>query len=544
MATSTLERDPAGRWGQESRTASPGPRAPGWALPAILALHAVTRLLILGSIVGRLDGDEAASGIQAQRILEGAFPLYFPDPYAYFGNIEQYLQAPLLALAPTNPFVLRLPQVVLSVLSCWLVALLARRCLRRPWAGELAALLFTVGPFFSLAWSIKTRTYAMALFLGLAGLVLALGTAPGARRSWLRAAAFGLVCGLAFWTNWMAAFLLLPAAFWFLGATRGGRLRLLPPAAAGFVVGALPFAITAQQGRLPTIFDRAIAESSIADRVEALFGSVLGMFLGVRRAPPAAANVPALVEPLPLVVVGALLAVLLWAVVRRWRGLLRLLTFRPGAQPGDVLLLAALLVPPLYVLSEFAFLTLEPRYVFVLYGLLPVGLAALVPRRRVAGAVVAGALVVLLAVSTLDGVRLTYAYDGAGPGTNLSLVQTEDLPAVVDALEEEGVRHAWGGYWLAHPLQFLAGDRLTVGSWEAPRFQEDYDAVQAAPSAAYLAPSGAPADDAAAALTAAGATFRTRQVGSVTMFLDVTPTVRPTRWAVNLSDAALAPAAP
>lgn len=521
--------------------ASPSLGTPAWVLVAILVVAAALRFALLGSIIGRLDGDEAASGIAGRLILDGRYPLYFPDPFAYFGALEQYLQAPLLALDRDSPYLLRVPQVILSVLSCWLIARLARQVLNHRWAGEIAAALYAVGPFFSLAWSFKTRTYALALFLGLAGLVLAFGTDPRAPRAWLRAAAFGLVCGLAFWTNWTSAFLLLAAGIWWLGATRGRRLVLLPLAALGFAVGAAPFAIAAQAGRLPTIFDRGIRDSSIAERVEALFGAVIGMFVGVRRPPPAAANEPIFPEPIALFVVAVLCLLIVAAALVRWRGMLRLLTLRRGAQPVDALLLAALLTPPMYVVSEFAFLTEEPRYLFVLYGLLPVGLAALVPRRPAAGPVVAGVLVALMALSTVDGVLRTYRDDGLGPDTRLSRVQSEDLPAVVDALEQEGVREVWGGYWLAHPLAFVADDRLTAGSWEAPRFQEDYDAVRAAPNPAYAAPTRVDADELAGALTAAGATFRTRQVGSVTLFLDVTPALQPTVVGVGAHDIGLTP---
>jgi len=519
-------------------------RARRLVLPAILVMAAALRLWLLASPVGRLDGDEAAAGMAAQGILEGRYPLYFPDPLAYFGALEQYLQAPLLALDPTSPFLLRVPQVALSVASCWLVAVVARRCLAArgdpAWAGETAAALFAVGPFFSLAWSFKTRTYTAALFLGLAGLALALGARPDDRRAVLRAAGFGLVCGLAFWTNWTSAFLLLPAALYWFGAAGWRRWALVLPAAAAFAVGAAPFLWVAAHGRPPTFLDRVVTPSTIPQRAEALFGSVLGQFVGVRRPIPAGADTPVLPEPLPLVVVGLLLALVVVGAARRWRGLLRLVTLRGGAAPGDALLLAALLAPVLYVASQFAFLTEEPRYLVVLYGALPVGLAALVPRGR-SGPAIAGLLVAALALSTVDGTVATLRTDGLA-ATSRSQVQSEDLPAVLDALEEEGVRAVWADYWLAHPLAFVARDRIVAATWEQPRFPGHYDAARADPAPAYAARVGPQTDDLAAALATAGATARRRVVRSVTLFLDVTPPVQPTRQALSVFDADLAPA--
>lgn len=509
------------------------------ALPGVLAVATGLRLALLASPVGRLDGDEAAAGMAAQGILEGRYPLYFPDPLAYFGALEQYLQAPLLLADPTSPNLLRLPQVALSVASCWLVALVARRCLSHPWSGEIAAALFAVGPFFSLAWSFKARTYTAALFLALAGLALALGAGARDRRASLRAAALGLVCGLAFWTNWTSAFLLLPAALWWFGAVGRRRWALMPPAVAAFAVGAAPFLVVAARGRPPTFLDRVVTESTVAERAGALSRSVLGQFLGVRRPIPAGADTAVLPEPLPLVVVGVLLALVVVAAVRRRRGLLRLVTLRPGAAPGDALLLAALLAPVLYVLSQFAFLTEEPRYLYALYGLLPVGLAALVPHGP-GGPVAAGVLVAVLALSTVDGTLATVRTDGLA-GTSRSQAQSEDLPAVLAALEEEGVEAVWADYWLAHPLAFVARDRMVVASWEQPRFPEDFDAARAAPAPAYAARVGPQTDDLAAALDGAGATHRRRIVESVTLFLDVTPPVQPSRPALSVFDAGLTP---
>jgi len=540
------------------------------ALAGVLALCAALRVAVLASPLGRLDGDEAVSGIMAQRIVGAAgtapsswderLPLYFAGD-GYLGAGEQYLQAPLLALAPTSPMVLRLPMVLLAVATCALVAVLARRVLGRPGAGVMAAALFAVGPFFSLVWSIRSRQTSLALAAGTAGLVLALGAAGDDPRARLRAAAFGACCGVGFWMNWTAAFLLLPAGLWWLGATRGAWARVLPPAALAFLAGSGPFWVTLASGRVPLFLTRDPPESTPWERLQGLAGPIGGMFLGVREAPPAGARAPVADWLPPWVVVGAAAALVLWGVVRRRRGLAAMARLRtdggraaarasdpggiPGpagaARPGDALLLVALLTPVIYAAASFAWYDGEPRYLFPLYAVLPVGLAALVPWGRRGAGVVAVALVGLLAASSVHGAVLTLRRDGLGPATLPAFVQTEDLPAVVDVLEAEGVEAVYADYWLAYPLQFVAGDHVAVSSWYTPRFDDDAARVRAVPSPGWAAARGRPAEELTEALDATGARYRRREVGSVSLFLDVTPGLQPTDRSRDPRETGLAP---
>lgn len=542
------------------------------ALAGVLLVCAVLRLAVLDSRLGRLDGDEAVSGIMAQRILgvggpavagSGAvrFPLYFGGD-GYLGAAEQYLQAPFLAVDPTDPLLLRVPLVALAVASCALVAVLGRQVLGRWRAGLLSAGLFAVGPFFALVWSIRSRQTSLALAAGTAGLVLALGTVRDAPRAGVRAAAFGACCGLCFWTNWTAAFLLLPAGVWWLGATRGAWPRLVPPAVVASLLASGPFWWTVASGRVPVFLARPVPDSTPWERLGGLVGPVGGMFLGVREAPPAGTQVPVAGWLPPWLVVAVLVAALSWAVVRRRRELAALLLLRHGAgtvRPGDALLLAALVTPVLYASASFAWYRGEPRYLFPLYALLPVGLAALVPgpsargviagprgaaavagRRGAAGAV-AVLLVVALAASSVHGAILTVRRDGRGPGTLPSLVQAKDLPAVADALVAEGVTTAYADYWLAYPLQFVAGDRLTVTSWYTPRFDADHARVQAAAAPSWVAATGRPTEQLSSALAATGAAHRRRTVGAVTLFLDVTPGLQPAARRRDPREAGLRP---
>ncbi len=109
-------------------------------LISVLALCGAVRMAFLTSTLLRLEGDEATTGIMAQRILDGHHLAFFAGQ-SYMGSGEQYLQAGVLWLLPDTPFTLRLPKLALAVLACAGIYLLARRCL----GSERRALLAAAG---------------------------------------------------------------------------------------------------------------------------------------------------------------------------------------------------------------------------------------------------------------------------------------------------------------------------------------------------------------------------------------------------------------
>ena len=486
------------------------------ALPvvAVLGLCLVVRLVMLGSSLTRLDGDEAVTGIMAQRILDGHHLAFFAGQ-AYQGSGEQYLQALVLALLPDTPFNLRLVQVGLAVLACGGVYVLARLVLGSERRALLAATLFAVGPYFNVFWSVKSRgAYDTGLLAGLGGLLAALWVRPDDRRLALKALLFGGCCGLGFWANWQAAYLLVPGAWWLLGTARGRWLVVVPVAAAGFIIGAAP-----SLGHLlltgPIEASGPAAPSSIAARADGLLRTTVPSFVGAQEGgvqlhrwlPPAAASI---------VTIAALGA----ALFQRRSGLWDLFRLRPGrCRPVDVLLAVTLIAPVLLVASKNSVGGAFPGYIFPLFAVMPVLLAALPPpagRRRWWPAAVAGAMVVALGLQSSLMARRGFQY--APVGFDSSLGPTETLPAVVEALESAGVRVAYADYWTAFPLQFLAGDRMVVSPFRNQRFPALAALARAEPSPALLVPIGPQADGVRAAIAASGSTATERHVEGLALF--------------------------
>ena len=185
------------------------PHAP-LALAILLSLAARITLLIRTHAM--IDGDEALVGIQAQRILQGARPVYFYGQ-AYMGSLEAYLAAGVFAVFGSSAWALRAIPIALSIALVALTwrlawALLPRDARTTPLLAGLAALVAAVPPVYDAvaqmrAWGGQIEVYVITLALLLATVELAdrqRACAAPVELAW-RWAVWGLLAGLGFWIN-------------------------------------------------------------------------------------------------------------------------------------------------------------------------------------------------------------------------------------------------------------------------------------------------------------------------------------------------------
>jgi len=502
---------------------------PALALACAVAGCIAIRCVALVSTIGRLDADEAVTGIMAHQILHGHWFVYLAGEN-YMGALEQYLQALVLWVLPSTPTSLRLVQVALCGVTCVLVGLVGRRMTGSPWGGVLAAAIYAAGPYYNVYKGIHSHgAYDTAQVIGVVALLVALRLDPAARHSRWLAAALGLCVGLGVWESSLALFLVVPAVVWAIGSTRGSILRLLPFGIAGALIGyAPPIAYQFQHGWLPPWAQgNGTTTGSLGSKLDGLLHPVLGMFLGVLRPFSGAPAVGWVPEALVLVVALALLAA---GIAVRWRGLADLVRLRTARRaPIDLVFAAFVLFAVLYGFSAFTVYTREPRYLFTLYPLLALGLAWGVTRlpRRSAGTVGIAVVGVVLAMSivtmrTADTLGETTGHVDRIP------IRTQDMPAVAAALEAHGVRALYANYWLAYPIAFAANGAIDVVATPGiNRFPAMAAALARAPDPAFAAPIGPPADRLQAAITASGARATRIDVRSIAIFVNVTPPRRP-----------------
>ncbi|HEY8111997.1 MAG TPA: hypothetical protein VII16_03925, partial [Actinomycetes bacterium] len=128
---------------------------------------AAIRLWYLTTPQATLDGDEATTGVMVRRILDGHLYTYLAGQH-YNGAIEQYVQAAMLVLLPDTAFTLRLTQVGIACVVCWLIYIVGVRMLATRWQAALAAALFATGPFFNIWKGVRSHgAYGTGQILGL-----------------------------------------------------------------------------------------------------------------------------------------------------------------------------------------------------------------------------------------------------------------------------------------------------------------------------------------------------------------------------------------
>jgi 4-amino-4-deoxy-L-arabinose transferase-like glycosyltransferase len=492
----------------------------------VLAVCVAVRLWYLGTPQAAVDGDEALTGLMVRRILDGRLYAFLAGQ-EYNGALEQYAQAVVWAVLPRTPYTLRLPQVGLAVLACWLVHRVGREMLgeRRAW---LAAALFALGPYFLVVKGVRSHgPYPTSQVLGLLGLWIALRLRPGGPAARRQALAFGLVGGLALWTSWSAAYLVLPAAVALAPLLRRWP-GLLAPVGTGALVGYLPALAWAVAHRQVPLLGGPQPELTPLQRLRLLGGPVIREFVGVGYL-DAAPGWPVALQTAAVVGLAGAYVTACW---RRRAGLADLVLLRDSGRrrPADVLLLVPPVVAVLYAMSKYTWWAGEPRYLFAVYPALALGLAALVPRTRprLAGPVAVG---LVLAVGGTSVVTLG-RHSGEGAGRD------DCLRSAGAWLSDRGVRAAYSDYWTGLPLQLLAGDRLglSIGPMRGgrTRFPELRRAADAAPPAYVLSRAPDPMrideDQVAAmdrALAARGVRATRTEVGCVTVWTDLDPPLRP-----------------
>jgi hypothetical protein len=487
------------------------------------------RAVALTSTIGRLDADEAVTGIMARDILHGQSFAYLAGSN-YMGSLEQYLQAAVLWALPSTPTNLRLVQLALCGVTCLLVALVGRRVTGTPWGGVLAAAIYAVGPYYNIYKGIHSDgAYEAAQVIGVTALLLALGFQAGTPRSRWMAAGLGLCAGVGMWESSLVVFLVVPALLWSIASARGALLRLLPYAIAGAVVGYAPsIAFQLRHGFTPPWAQgNGASTGSIGSKLAGLLHPVLGMFLGLLRPFSGASAVSWLPEALVLAVALALLAA---GIVVRWRGLIDLVCLRTAHRaPIDLVFAGVVLFAMLYGFSAFTTYTREPRYLFTLYPLLALALAWGITRLPRRGALVVGAVLVatILSVSVITMRTADARGETIGHVDGLP-IRTEDMPAVATALERHGVHSLYANYWLAFPITFASdGAIAVVGTPGMRRFPDMAAEVARDPDPAFAAPVGPPADRLQRAIAASGARATRIDVRSIAIFVHVTPPRRP-----------------
>jgi len=445
------------------------PSNPGLlALVAIIATGCV-RLAYLLSNADRFNGDEAISGIVAAQIRRGHFYTFFPGQ-SYGGVFEEYLQAAMYFVLPLpqNPLTLRFTELAMSMMTAALIYLVGRSILPSAWHAAIAASFFALGPWYNVQGGAMAMSfYDLGALLAIGGFYFAvrINIAPERYRWQLL---LGLALGLAYWNALIAGYLLIPVAVW-LAPTLLRSLKSVASVAGGAVIGGLPALVwSIRTHNLVPLPPSSGSTIGIVERVGNLFGPVLRQFLGFGRV--GSGDRPGRIGELVWPIEAALAIGYCIAVWRRRRSLGALLRFRrEGREPGDILLLAPPIIVIIYCSSSSAAWITDPKYLFSVYPLLALGVAAMLPQRVNSRLVVASVLVgVLIAVPCVQffkhaALQVAGPAGAGGPSTVLDGHERDrQLLRIATDLKAENETYVFSTYWTGMPLSYLAGPKLNV----------------------------------------------------------------------------------
>jgi hypothetical protein len=455
------------------------------------------RLAIIASPLGEIDGDEAVVGLMARHIaFLGERPVfYWGQPY--LGSLEAFTAAPLFRVFDSSTFLLKLVPTAYSLGFLALSAVLARRLFGIGPALATAAYL-AVPPSMWAVWSTKARGgYAEVLFLGQALLLVSLALVCS--RSRRLAVLWGLLAGLAFWTHLLAVVYLAPAALYLLVGRRG---RFAPAqyglASLGVVIGVLPMILDNLTTGFRTVASLVQPPDLPIDPPAQLFrffrvGVPVLLGLGQPTTSETMFDNDWLQRPAGHMVVALGAMAVLTAVVLLYLPAVRRL-FACGAddQTGPALLvMLAIVVPPVVALSRFGFFVSEPRYALPLYSTVPLLFGALWRLRW--SAVKWSAVGVLVAFNLWSLLS-----------TDPRLWRPEDTPDSTAATRAQLVqfllpqdRHQmYTDYWIGYPIMFETRETVLayVISGGFNRYLPPADNVQRTPNPAWIFEPGTDAE--------------------------------------------------
>ncbi|MCB2188070.1 MAG: discoidin domain-containing protein [Deltaproteobacteria bacterium] len=419
--------------------------------------------------------DESIPGLMALDMLEGHFPLvYWAHPY--LGSLDALAAAALFKVFGPSTLMLRVSVLVFFGIYAVFAWKLAQEATGRRFPWYLA--IFLVIPPLALSeYSLSTiGGYTHTLALGTVLLYLTsrlLVTEDPARRRRLYVA-WGLVAGLGLWTFLMIVPYLATCLLVLFLKDRGAFFRRdLLWGLAALVVGSLPLWIW-NLGHDFQSFTRAKGGAGLADlpgHFRNLFEMLCTLLGRTHEYIQSDWHGPL------TVVMGVVLAGLaLGWLVRDGRDFLRAVFTRRRA-PGvwDLLVLSFAAAALSYVFSEKGSLVLT-RYGLPLYSSLPILLAGgfhrLGDRHRAWHAVLVPLLLVML-------VPFNFAY----VRENFTNPHDRDLTRLISFLEEQGLRHAYAHYTVAHTLTFESGGRIICadfGGFRNVRYLRSVDTARAA----------------------------------------------------------------
>lgn len=399
----------------------------------------ILRLWVLASPAGALDADEAVVVLMAEEFTQFEPQVFFWGQH-YGGSLDALVTAVFFFVTGTSVLTAKLVVVAMHAVACGLVWRIGRRVFDDRVGLVAAATAWITSP--AIIWlSTKTRGFygsgivvAMAIVLFVVRLTSRDPDCDEDRRDLL---AVGFAAGVAWWTGPITLFVAGPAVAAGLALRRDLWTRLWIPVGP-FVLGSLPWWLFNITRGFPSLDQPTPGvESTFVDRLDGFVGQLIPMLLGFRRLFSADWYGGPIGQVLAVVVIGGLMVAAVRFRHRSWIPLAVLVGY-----------------PVVAAVASATYYVGEPRYGYLLapmFALVAAGVAAINLRALIA-------LPVLALVLTSFGVA--GLIERTGDDRFNFVLNSPEIEPLETAMQERGIEHAYGEYWLAYRV--TAETDLTV----------------------------------------------------------------------------------
>lgn len=498
-----------------------------------------------------ISSDEAWPGLMALHVLKGDYPVVYWGQ-SYMGTVESFFQAPFVYWFGTTAFAIRVYPFLVGVAFLLLSLRLAREMFGERVALWTALLLAVPPVYITIATSvIPPDNYLATVALGSLALLIThrivhAPAAPG--RQSRRHLLLGIVCGLGFWVHILFIdFLVVAVGFAWL------KDKLLPvrqggwALAGGFALGGLPLIAYNILHAFDTFIVARTVPAAVALEkgwmaVREIFPVLVGGVVPLYGDNP---NLVRLSDPVwwSVAVFYAGLAVwITWRFRGEWGSLVRLST--SGTSGAAILVVLVLVSFVVFARSDransWAF-----RYLLPVMSALPIlaalGLAKMAERSR------RPVLAVGLAIVAIQAWGHGVVWAAWGDAETRARLDLPDDRPLIRYLDENGIRRAYGHFWISYRLTYETGERIICAQPYDERFGGRYrpkytDRVDIATPAAFITLPGLGLDPDIIEhdLKLIGGRYRRAEVPPYTLFVDFKPPdegvpLDPAGWTVRAS---------
>lgn len=419
------------------------------------------RWWIFGASQGAVSADEAYTGLQALRILDGDLPLVI-EGQAYTAVFDSYLLAPILGLVGANVWVLKALPLVWWALASVLIARIASK-VARPTVGFAAGALFWVAPGALMLLSTRAyEGYGLGLIFVLVAVTAAQRSVAEAHPQTRTSIVLGAAAGLALYAHPMYLAAIVPILLLPSITHRLNVRRWWVPLASSIVVANIPLIVWNVRNGWSTLDQPEAASSTYLGRLGSLFSDVAPRVFGMRDL-DGGWTIGEPTALIVLVVIGGLVV----------RGIVVLA--RRDAAGRVVALTTTLCLPILAVFQSTVFVD-DARYGIVSFPFLLVTLVVGASSLRAGGSkvFVIGVVPVLWCALLV----VPWLSENQGPRRG---DPNADARRVIGVIDDRGFDSVAGSFWWVLPIEYLssreirgavAGDPFTVRVVDSQRLVE------------------------------------------------------------------------